>query len=290
MSGAVLHRVRAYASLVKLSHSVFAMPFALLSLLVASDGAPSLRLVLLVVLAVVAARTAAMSFNRYADRQLDADNPRTQSREIPSGVVSPASALMLTAVGGASFLLVCWLLSPMCFVLGLPTLAWLLGYSYAKRFSSLCHLWPGVALGISPIAAWFAVDGAFGPRLYAPLVLGASVALWVAGFDVLYACQDDDFDRQRGLRSLPVLLGRRGAMWVSRALHVLAPIGFLAFGWMTGLRQVYLAGVVLAAGLLIWQHRLLRPNDLSRIQAAFFTANGSLAVVMFAAGCVDLYL
>ena len=205
-------------------------------------------------------------------------------------MVSPASALGLTCGASAAFLLVCWLLSPMCFVLGLPTLAWLLGYSYAKRFSALCHLWLGVALGVSPVAAWFAVDGVFGERLYAPLVLGASVALWVAGFDVLYACQDDEFDRQRGLRSLPVLLGRRGAMWVSRSLHVLAPVGFFLFGWMTGLRQVYLGGVILAAGLLVWQHRLLRPDDLSRIQAAFFTANGSLAVVMFAAGCIDLYL
>ena len=231
-----------------------------------------------------------MAFNRYADRHLDAANPRTQNREIPSGVVSARSALALTIVSGAAFLLICWMLSVPCLWLGVPTLAWLLGYSYAKRFSSLCHLWLGVALGVSPVAAWFAVDGAFGPRLYAPLILGGAVALWVAGFDVLYACQDDEFDRQRGLRSLPVLLGRRGAMWVSRSLHVLAPVGFAVFGWMVGLRQAYLGGVVLAAGLLIWQHRLLRPNDLSRIQAAFFTANGTLAVVMFAAGCVDLYL
>tara|TARA_R110002072_G_scaffold269079_4_gene428245 strand:- start:14451 stop:15323 length:873 start_codon:yes stop_codon:yes gene_type:complete len=290
MSNAVLQRAQAYAGLVKLSHSVFAMPFALLSLLVATDGAPSVRLVALVIAAVVAARTAAMAFNRYADRHLDAANPRTQNREIPSGVVSARSALALTIVSGAAFLLICWMLSVPCLWLGVPTLAWLLGYSYAKRFSSLCHLWLGVALGVSPVAAWFAVDGAFGPRLYAPLILGGAVALWVAGFDVLYACQDDEFDRQRGLRSLPVLLGRRGAMWVSRSLHVLAPVGFAVFGWMVGLRQAYLGGVVLAAGLLIWQHRLLRPNDLSRIQAAFFTANGTLAVVMFAAGCVDLYL
>lgn len=290
MSNAMLERAQAYAGLVKLSHSVFAMPFALLSLLVATDGTPSLRLLGLVVLAVVCARTAAMAFNRYADRHLDADNPRTQGREIPSGAVSAQSALGLTVASGAAFLFTCWLLSTPCLWLGIPTLAWLLGYSYAKRFSSLCHLWLGVALGVSPVAAWFAVDGEFGPRLVAPVVLGLSVALWVAGFDVLYACQDDEFDRERGLRSLPVLLGRRGAMWVSRLLHVLAPVGFAWFGWMVGLRQAYLGGVVLAAGLLIWQHRLLRPDDLSRIQAAFFTANGTLAVVMFAAGCVDLYL
>lgn len=290
MSNVVVERAQAFAGLVKLSHSVFAMPFALLSLLVATDGSPSLRLVGLVVAAVITARTAAMAFNRYADRDLDAANPRTQTREIPNGVVSARSALALTMVASGAFLLICWMLSTPCFWLGLPTLIWLLGYSYAKRFSSLCHLWLGVALGVSPIAAWFAVDGEFGQRIYAPLVLGISVALWVAGFDVLYACQDDEFDRERGLRSLPVLLGRRRAMWVSRSLHLLAPMGFAAFGWMVGLHRAYLAGVVLAAGLLIWQHSLLRPNDLSRIQAAFFTANGTLAVVMFAAGCIDLYL
>lgn len=290
MSQAVIARAQTYAGLVKLSHSVFAMPFALLSLLVATGGSPSLRLLGLVVAAVFCARTAAMAFNRYADRHLDADNPRTQNREIPSGAVSATSALSLAAVAGALFLLVCWLLSPTCALLGVPTLAWLLGYSYAKRFSSLCHLWLGIALGISPVAAWFAVDGVFGDRLYAPVVLGSAVALWVAGFDVLYACQDDDFDRERGLRSLPVLLGRRRAMWVSRALHLLALAGFATFGLMVDLQRAYLVGVGLAAGLLVWQHRLLRPDDLSRIQAAFFTANGTLAVVMFAAGCVDLYL
>jgi 4-hydroxybenzoate polyprenyltransferase len=285
----VAARAQAYAGLVKLSHSVFALPFALLSLLVATDGAPSASLLALVSGAVVTARTAAMAFNRWADRALDAANPRTRGREIPAGKVSAASALALALGAGAAFLGCCWLLSTACFWLGLPTLLWLYGYSFAKRFSSLCHVWLGVALGVSPFAAWFAADGGFGPRLYAPLVLGLAVAAWVAGFDVLYACQDDEFDRDRGLRSLPVLLGRRGAMWASRLLHALALWGFFAFGQMTPLGTAYLVGVALAACLLVWQHRLLRPDDLSRIQAAFFTANGALAVVMFAAGCADLY-
>ncbi|MCB9879679.1 MAG: UbiA family prenyltransferase [Planctomycetes bacterium] len=285
----VAARVRAYAGLVKLSHSVFALPFALLSLLVATDGAPSLRLLGLVVAAVVAARTGAMAFNRYADRQLDAENPRTKGREIPSGAVSPGAALGLALGAGAAFLAVCRLLGPLCLWLGVPTLLWLYGYSYAKRFSSLCHLWLGVALGISPLAAWVAADGEFGPRLWAPLLLGVGVATWVAGFDVLYACQDDAFDRQRGLRSLPVRLGRRGAMMVARLLHVLALGCFAAFAWLAGLGGFYLGGVTLAGALLVWQHRLVRPDDLSRLDAAFFTANGTLAVVMFAAGCLDLY-
>lgn len=281
---------RDLASLIKLSHSVFALPFALLSLLVATNGAPSPGVLALVCAAVVTARTAAMAFNRWADRGLDAENPRTAGREIPAGKVSPAAALSLALGAGAAFLLVCALLSPACFYLGFPTLLWLYGYSYAKRFSALCHLWLGVALGVSPFAAWFAADGAFSARLWAPLVLGLAVAAWVAGFDVLYACQDESFDRARGLRSLPVALGRRGAMWISRVLHVAALAGFAAFGAMTPLGPGYAVGLLLAAGLLIWQHRLLRPDDLSRIQAAFFTANGTLAVVVFAAACLDLYL
>lgn len=291
MSGSLpMSRLATYASLVKLSHSVFALPFALLSLLVATNGAPSLRLLALVVLAVVAARTAAMAYNRYADRELDRSNPRTAGREIPRGAVSPAAALALTIAAGAVFLAACWLLSPLCFWLGMPTLAWLLLYSHLKRWSAWCHAWLGVALGISPVAAWVAADGAFGSRLLAPLVLGLTVAAWVAGFDVLYACQDEAFDRARGLRSAPVRFGARGAMWLARGLHAAAACGFVAFGSLAPLGVAWFVGVAVAAGLLVWQHRLLRPDDLSRIQMAFFTANGAIALGLLAAGCLDLYL
>ncbi|MBX3461778.1 MAG: putative 4-hydroxybenzoate polyprenyltransferase [Planctomycetes bacterium] len=291
MTVAVLaRRARDVASLVKLSHSVFALPFVLLSLLVATAGHPSAWLLLRIVLAVVAARTAAMAYNRYADRELDGRNPRTAGREIPRGVVAPGAALGLAVASGAVFLGACWLLSPACLLLGVPTLAWLLAYSHVKRFSALCHLWLGTALGLAPVAAWFAADGAFGPRLVAPLVLGAGVAAWVAGFDVLYACQDEAFDRAAGLHSLPVRMGARGALWASRGLHALAALGFLGFGWLAPLGAVYLAGVGLALGLMVWQHALVRPQDLSRIDTAFFTANGWLAVVVFVAGGADLYL
>lgn len=283
-------RVRTFAALVKLSHSVFALPFALLSLLAATDGRPSWRTLAWVTLAVVAARTAAMAYNRFADRDLDAQNPRTAQREIPRGEVSPAAALALTVVAGLAFLACCRALSPLCFWLGVPTLAWLLGYSHVKRFSTWCHLWLGVALGISPLAAWLAADGEFGPRLWAPFLLGLAVAAWVAGFDVLYACQDESFDRQHGLFSLPVRLGAPRAMSVARALHGLAIAGFAAFGAMVPLGPAWSIGVVLAAGLLVWQHRLLRPDDLSRIHMAFFTANGIIAVLLLAAGCLDLWV
>ncbi|MCA8952126.1 MAG: putative 4-hydroxybenzoate polyprenyltransferase [Planctomycetes bacterium] len=282
--------LRDFASLVKLSHSVFALPFALLALLAATGGRPGFPLLLLVLLAVVAARTAAMAYNRLADRELDLDNPRTAGREIPAGVVSPRAALLLTLAAGAVFLAACWLLAPICLLLGIPTLGWLLLYSHVKRFSALCHLWLGIALGISPVAAWLAADGAFSARLIAPVVLGSAVALWVAGFDILYACQDREFDREHGLHSLPARLGERAAMWASRGLHAAALLGFAAFGLLVPLGPGFAVGLLLGAGLLVWQHRLLRPGDLSRIDTAFFTANGAIALVMFAAGCVDIYV
>lgn len=285
----VLGRVRAYASLVRLSHSVFALPFALLSLLAATGGRPAPRVTLLVITAVVAARTAAMAYNRFADRRLDAQNPRTAGRELPRGVLSATAALSLTAVAAVVFLSACWLLAPLCFWLGLPTLAWLLGYSHAKRFSSLCHVWLGAALGLSPVAAWLAADGVLGPRLWTPAVLGAAVTAWVAGFDVLYACQDEAFDRAHGLHSLPARYGVAAAMRLSRLLHAVALLAFAAFGALVPLGPAYGVGIVVAGGLICWQHRLLRPGDLRRIDAAFFTANGSIALLLFAAGCVDLY-
>jgi 4-hydroxybenzoate polyprenyltransferase len=287
---AIGRTARSFASLVRLSHSVFALPFALLSLLAATGGRPSAVLVALVVVAVVAARTAAMAYNRYADRELDARNPRTAGREIPRGEVSAAAALGLTAAAGACFLAACWLLAPVCFWLGWPTLAWLLAYSHVKRFSSLCHLWLGVALGLSPVAAWLAADGAFTGRIFVPAVLGLGVAAWVAGFDVLYACQDEAFDRGAGLHSIPARFGARRAMLVSRLLHVAAVAAFAGFGLLVPLGVVFLAGTVLAAALLVWQHSLLRPGDLSRIHTAFFTANGAVAIAMLAAGCIDIYL
>ena len=285
----VVRTVRNFAGLVRLSHSIFALPFAVLSLLVATAGTPSLATLVCVVGAVVAARTAAMAYNRLADREHDARNPRTANREIPRGAVSPRSAAMLTGAAALGFLACCRALSPLCFWLGVPTLVWLLGYSHVKRFSALCHLWLGVALGISPLAAWLAADGAFGPRLWAPFVLGLAVASWVAGFDVLYACQDVDFDRRHGLHSLPARFGPARAMMVARVLHALALAGFLVFGQLAGLGTAWQLGVLAAGALLVWQHRLLRPDDLSRIQMAFFTANGIIALLLLVAGCVDLY-
>ncbi|MFY9345239.1 MAG: UbiA family prenyltransferase, partial [Planctomycetota bacterium] len=204
--------------------------------------------------------------------------------------VSPRAAGALAAAAAAVFLVACWLLSPLCFWLGLPTLAWLFAYSHCKRFTWLSHAWLGAALGIAPVAAWLAADGSFGLRLWAPLVLGIAVALWVAGFDVLYACQDEQFDRQIGLHSLPARFGACAALAVARGLHALAFAGFVAFGLLVPLGAGWFAACALAAGLLVWQHRLIAPQDLARIDMAFFTANGTIAVLMLAGGCVDLFV
>ena len=281
--------VRDYASLLRLSHTVFALPFALLSLLVATGGAPSPRLLGLCVAAVVAARTAAMAYNRWADRDVDALNPRTAGREIPRGAIAPRHALWLALGSSALFLGCSALLGTACLWLALPVLGWLLLYSHSKRFTALCHLWLGTALGLAPVAAWVAARGDLA-ALGAPLLLGAAVACWVAGFDVLYACQDEAFDRTHGLHSVPAALGPHRAMLVSRGLHGCAAVLFLAFGWRAGLGIAYAGGVAAAVALLWWQHRLLRPGDLARIHTALFTANGLLSVVMLAAGALDLYV
>lgn len=281
--------VRDYASLVKLSHSVFALPFALLSLLAATAGRPGWSRLGGVVLAVVAARTAAMAYNRLADRDLDAANPRTVGRELPRGAIAPAGAWALTLLAGALFVFAGWQLNPLCGWLSLPTLVFLCGYSHAKRFTVLCHVWLGLGLGLAPVAAWLAVDGAFSSRLWPAALLGAAVAAWVAGFDVLYACQDEAFDRTRGLHSIPARWGTARAMWVSRALHLAAGVGFALAGRWLGLGVGYALGMVGATAFLVWQHRLLRRGDLSRIDMAFFTANGALALLLLAAGCADLY-
>ena len=203
----------------------------LIALLVATEGRPSPGLLVLVILAVVLARSAALAYNQYADRELDATNPRTVNREIPRGAIRPGSALIFTLVCAAGFLLTCWLLSPLCFALGFPVLAILLGYSHAKRFTSLAHLWLGLALGLAPMAAWVAAQGRIDGGLLPAGLLGLGVLLWVAGFDILYACQDEDFDRRAGLYSIPVRLGRNPAFRLSALLHLLSALLF-ARAWV----------------------------------------------------------
>ena len=284
---------RDLAALIKLSHTLFALPFAVLSLLVATGGRPAPILLLQVVGAVVAARTAAMAYNRFADRAIDAGNPRTANREIPRGAVSPAAAMLLVVVAAGAFVAICWSIGDWCAAGSAPVLLWLLAYSHSKRWTRWCHLWLGVALGLAPLAAWVAAGDAAGAvdvaGLGVPLLLSLAVTSWVAGFDVLYACQDEEFDKDRGLRSIPATLGRGRSLWLARGLHVLAVVLFFGFGFAAGLSLFYALGVVAAAALLWWQHRALQPDHLGRLGPGLFTANGILSVVMLAAGALDIY-
>jgi 4-hydroxybenzoate polyprenyltransferase len=280
-----------YVNFVKLPHTVFALPFALLGVIVASYRQPvTWRVALLVVIAFTAARFVAMGFNRIADRRLDARNPRTRGRELPTGrlSVTQASAAVLVAMG--FFLWAAWALNPLCATLAPVALIWIATYSYTKRFTDWSHLWLGAALAIAPVGGYVAVTGAWSEPWWLLLVIAAAVACWVAGFDIFYALQDESFDRAERLRSLVVRRGQSRAIAVAKTLHGLAIVALLAFGIGAGLGWPYYTGVGLGAALIIWEHRLVRPGDLSRLNAAFFTANGIVSVVVFLGALVDRVL
>ncbi|MGH7605948.1 MAG: UbiA-like polyprenyltransferase [Gemmatimonadales bacterium] len=270
-----------YANFVKLPHTLFALPFALLGVILASYRRPvTWRAIALVVLGFTAARFVAMGFNRIADRALDARNPRTRARELPAGRLTPRQAWVAVLVAALVFLWTAWMLNPLCLALAPVALAWIGGYSYTKRFTDWSHLWLGGALGIAPVAGYLAVVGAWSdPWWLLPLLAGA-VACWVGGFDVFYALQDEAFDRTERLRSLVVRFGAGRGILAAKLLQGIAVLGLLAFGAAAGFGWPYAAGVGVAAGLIAWEHRLVRPGDLSRLDAAFFTANGMVSVVV----------
>lgn len=228
-----------------------------------------------------------MAFNRLVDATIDAENPRTATRALPAGLVSKAFVAIFTLVSAAVFVVSAWMLNPLSFHLSFPTLVVLLGYSFTKRFTALSHVVLGLALGIAPIGASIAVLGRFDLRVFP---LGAAVLLWTAGFDILYSMQDVDFDKQKGLFSIPSRLGRRKAFWLARTLHTLTLLGLVAFGVLFSFGWLYWVGAAAAAGLLIWQHSIVSPDDISRIDAAFFTANGTLSIILFLFGAADLVL
>ena len=273
--------------MIKFEHTIFALPFAFLGMMLAAEGWPEWRTVGWIVVAMVGARSAAMAFNRLADRQIDAENPRTADRALPAGEVSPAFVGGFVAVSAALLVVAAWRLNPLALKLSPVALLVLLGYSYSKRFTSAAHLLLGLALAGAPLGAWIAVRGEVAMT---PLVLGAAVLLWVAGFDTLYALQDLEFDRRRGLHSIPVRFGETGALILSLVLHllVLALLVTLPFVYPPGLGWGWWAAVAGCAALLGWQHWIVRPGDLSRLDAAFFQANGLLSVWLFAAAAVDL--
>lgn len=280
-----LPAVRATLSMIKFQHTLFALPFALTGAILAANGAPSWRQMGFILGAMVGARSAAMVFNRIADLRFDRLNPRTSNRPLVTGELGLPFAWGFLIANCALFLLCAARLNRLAFLLAAPALALILSYSYAKRFTWATHLHLGASLGLAPLGAWIAVRGTIET---APLLLGAAVTLWTAGFDVIYSCQDVGFDRDTGLHSIPRRFGVAAALRVSSGLHLTTVLLLLSLPRFAPLGAIYLAGVAGTAALLVYEHRLVRPDDLSRVNQAFFTVNGCVSFLVLAATAVDL--
>ena len=273
-------KLKTTLSMIKFEHTLFALPFAFLGAVLAADGLPAWWQILWITVAMFGARSAAMTFNRIIDRRFDAANPRTANRELPSGKLSVNFAWMFFIVSVALFEIAAYSLNWLTLLLSPVALLSVLGYSYAKRFTSFAHLILGWALAISPTAAWIAVRGTLDSEV--PLLLSLLVMMWTAGFDVLYACQDYEYDVKAGLRSIPARFGIKNALNIARLLHFQAFIVLVVLYLVTGLGWLALIGVLAVGALMIYQHTLVKPNDLSRMNAAFFTTNAFVSVILFA--------
>lgn len=272
-------KLKTTLAMIKFEHTLFALPFAFLGAVMAAEGLPTWHQILWITLAMVGARSAAMTFNRIADREIDAKNPRTANRELPSGRLSIGFAWVFLYVSIGLFLLAAYSLNWLTFVLSPVALLSVLGYSYAKRFTAFSHLLLGWALSISPTAAWIAVRGAIDSEV--PILLSLLVLMWTAGFDVLYACQDYEFDRRSGLHSIPARVGIKNSLWIARLFHFQAFAVLVLLYGLTNLGWLALGGVIAVGVLLVYQHTLVKPNDLSRMNAAFFTTNAFVSVILF---------
>jgi len=281
----VLRSTRVTLEMIKWEHSIFALPFALTGAVLAANGWPTLRVLGLIILCMVAARSAAMAFNRLVDAKLDAANPRTAMRALPAGQLSEGFVLAFTILASCVFLLGAALLNRLTLECAPLALAVVLAYSYMKRITRWSHLVLGLALGIAPSAAWIAVRGTFAPRA---ALLTAIVILWVGGFDVLYACQDFEHDRKVGLFSVPATFGLEGAFWIARAMHLAMIVLLFVMLHVFGLGLIALVGMCLVAALLAYEHSIISPRNLTRMNAAFFTLNGIISVVFFVSVAADV--
>jgi len=275
---ALLHNLKTTLEMIKWEHSIFALPFALCGAMLAAGGFPAWHQLAWIIVAMVSARSAAMAFNRLADASIDAANPRTSVRALPAGHLTPTFVATFVVISCALFVLAASQLNRLTLLLSPVALAVVLLYSYSKRFTRWSHLFLGFALGIAPAASWIAVRGSLDPRI---LLLTAAVTFWVGGFDVIYACQDYDFDRSSGLHSIPRHFGIKAALWVARVFHVLMLALLVALIVTFGLGSLATIGVVAVALLLAYEHSLVRANDLSKLNAAFFTMNGIISLVFF---------
>ena len=279
MSAGIVSNIRTTLEMIKIEHTLFALPFALLGAVLAARGLPSFSQMLWIAVAMVGARSTAMAFNRVADRDYDARNPRTQTRAIPAGKLSVVFVLIFTIAGAGTFLFAAAMLNKLTLILSPIALASVMLYSYTKRWTTLSHIVLGWCLAIAPTGAWIAVRGTIDSL--APLLLSLVVLLWTAGFDVLYACQDYDFDRREGLYSIPARFGIARALWISRGLHAGAFAALVLLYFVTNLGLLAIIGVIATGALLIYQHTLVRANDLSKLNAAFFTTNAFVSVILF---------
>ena len=281
----VLHNLRVTLEMIKWEHSVFALPFALCGAMLAANGLPNFHQLVWIIVAMVAARSAAMAFNRLADAVIDAANPRTQTRALPSGTLTPAFVASFVIVSCAVFVFAASQLNRLTLALSPVALAIVLLYSYTKRFTRWSHLVLGLALGIAPAAAWIAIRASLDPRI---LLLTAAVTFWVGGFDVLYSCQDYDFDCQAGLHSIPRYCGISKSLWIARLFHVVMLMLLISLVVVFSLGKLAVVGVIAVAVLLAYEHSLVSTDDLSKLNAAFFTMNGVISVVFFAFIAADL--
>lgn len=283
-------KIENYLSLVKFPHTIFALPFALLGFSLATihnSNTLSWKLLMLVVLCMLFARNAAMSFNRWADRHIDEVNPRTAQREIPAHIIGEGSALAFCIINALFFVATTWLINPLCFYLSPLALMVILGYSLTKRFTALSHFVLGLSLALAPTGAYLAVTGTFD---LIPVIISLSVLFWVSGFDIIYALQDDDFDRENHLRSIPVMLGRKKALDLSLVLHIATALLLIAAGIKGDFKTIYWVGLGIFSMLLFYQHTIVKYNDLRRVNMAFFTLNGIASIVFAIFAITDLIL
>ena len=299
-------KIRSYLSLIKFSHTIFAMPFALIGFFLGTfqysstipgwhnrifsplfDWDLLMTKLILVIACMIFARSAAMAFNRYLDRHFDAKNPRTAIREIPSGIITANSTLVFTVISSFLFIITCYFINRICFFLSPVALLVVLGYSYTKRFTPLCHLFLGLGLSLAPIGAYLAVTGYFS---LLPILFSLTVIFWVSGFDIIYALQDEEFDKSQKLHSMPAWLGKTTALRISETLHALSAACIVAAGLLAHFGWLYWMGVAVFTGMLIYQHSIVKPNDLKKVNLAFMTANGIASVIFACFVIADLFV
>ncbi len=283
----MLNKIKIILEMIKFEHTIFALPFAFTGAVLAANGLPSLRTILWITVAMVGARSAAMGFNRWADRRFDAENPRTKGRALPRGLVTPFHVVLFTASSSAMLIFAAFMLNPLSFYLSPVALATVFFYSYTKRFTFLSHAFLGLAICLAPIGSWIAVSGKIA---FPALVLGGAVLFWLLGFDILYALQDIEFDQKAGLHSIPQRFGIRHALWISRTAHAITMAALFWLSLLLSLGWYYLTGVFIALCLVIYEHSLVKEDDLSKLDLAFFNMNGYISVTIFVFTFLDVLL